>query len=193
MLFNEEDSSILATSTSQNSSPFNGCLFINGNKLSNYIINSCALDNVMPITISHVIGLYLTKTFRCCYSMDAKKVPLIDQVKYFQVALVSHPTKIFNLVILVADISASYDMLLSRSFFKYVEGEIKIDWSYVIIHVGDKKIKLDPKEKAKFIVTKSDNPKAQILYQEMECWNYMMFSNFSTLKEESKSPSDQEI
>ena len=76
----------------------------------------------MVATIYHALGLYLTKSFGHFYSMDAKKVPLIDQVKDSQVALASHPTKILNLIILVAGIFASYGMLLSRSFCKDVEG-----------------------------------------------------------------------
>ena len=73
--------------------------------------------------------------------------------------------------ILVACILTSYDMLLSRSFYRDMGGEIKLNWSYSIIHVGNKNIKLDPKEKDKFTMMKFDDPKAQILYQEMEFGN----------------------
>ena len=40
----------------------------------------------------------------------------------------------------------------------------------------NKKVKLEPEEKEKFIVLKSDDPKAQILYQEIEFDNYMIFT-----------------
>ena len=40
---------------------------------------------------------------------------------------------------------------------------------------------------------KSNDPKAQIIYQEMEHGNYMMFFYFNTLEEESKPSNDQGI
>lgn len=41
--------------------------------------------------------------------------------------------------------------------------------------IGSKNIKLEPEEKEKFMVLKSDDPKAQILYQELEFGNYMLY------------------
>lgn len=55
-------------------------------------------------------------------------------------------------------------------------GEIKLDWSQVVIPVGNKKVKLDPEEKSKCTVLKYDYLKAQILYQDFEFGNYMMFT-----------------
>ena len=112
--------------------------------------------------------------------MDVRQVPLIGQVKDAQVALASHPAKIMKLTILVANIPTSYGMILSRSFCRDMGGEIKLDWSHAIIPIGDKNIKLEPKEKVEFIVLKFDDPKAQILYQEMEYGSYMMFTDFNT-------------
>ena len=56
------------------------------------------------------------------------------------------------------------DFSLAGVFFRDLGGEIKIDWSQEVIPIGNKKVKLELEEKAKFIVLKSDNPKAQILY-----------------------------
>ena len=58
-------------------------------------------------------------------------------------------------------------------------GEIKLDWSQEVIPIGNKKVKLEPEEKEKFMVLKSDDPKAQILYQELEFGNYMIFTKES--------------
>lgn len=74
-------------------------------------------------------------------------------------------------------------MLLSRSFCKDMGGEIKLDWSTATIQVGDKKVKLEPEEKAKFTVLKSGDPRSQILYQEMQFGNYMLFSDSSDVQE----------
>jgi hypothetical protein len=123
--------------------------------------------------------------------MDAKQVPLLGQIKDAQVALASHPEKKLLLTILVADIPANYGLLLSRSFCRDLGGEIKLDWSQAMIPIGNKKVKLEPEEKAKFTVLKSDDPKAQILYQELEFGNYMLFTEESLSEERSESPDER--
>ena len=98
----------------------------------------------MPASIAKALGLPLTKTFGHYYSMDEKQVPLLGQIKDAQVFLVAYPSKRLKLTILVVDIPTSYGILLSRSFFKDMGGEIKLDWPYSTIQVGDKKVKLEP-------------------------------------------------
>ena len=51
-----------------------------------------------------------------------------------------------------------------------------------MIPIGNKKVKLEPKEKEKFTVLKSDDPKAQILYQDLEFGNYMLFTKEDSSK-----------
>lgn len=70
-----------------------------------------------------------------------------------------------KLTILVANIPASYGMLLRRTFCKDLGGEIKMDWSEAIIPLGKQKIKLEPKLKNRYTVFPFDNPKAQIPFQ----------------------------
>ena len=48
--------------------------------------------------------------------------------------------------------------------------------SQAMIPIRNKKVKLEPEEKEKFTVLKSNDPKAQILYQELEFGNYMLFT-----------------
>lgn len=175
-LFNQEDSTILSTSPGQKHDPFYISLYINGCKLRNCIIDSGASDNVMPYFVSKALGLNLTKVRGRCYSMDAKQVPLLGQIKDAQVELTSHLEKKLLLTILVVDILARYGFLLSRIFCQDLGGEIKLDYSQVVIPIGSKKVKLEFEEKEKFVVLKLDDPKAQILYQELEFGNYMFFT-----------------
>lgn len=114
----------------------------------------------MPYSIPKALGLTLTKVHGRCYSMDTKQVPFLGKIKDAQVALASHLEKKLLLTILVADILASYGLLLSRIFCRDLEGEIKLNWSQVVIPIGSKKVKLEPEEIVKFIVLKSDDPKA---------------------------------
>ena len=123
--------------------------------------------------------------------MDSKQVPLLGQIKDAQVALASHPEKKLLLTILLADIPASYGLLLSRSFCQDLGGEIKLDWSQAMIPIGNKKVKLEPEEKEKVTVLKSDDPKAQILYQELEFGNYMLFTEEESGKKINESQDEQ--
>lgn len=157
--------------------PFYVSLFINGFKLNNCIIDSRAFDNIMPSTVAKALGLSLTKTFGKCYSMDSKQIPLLCQIKDAQVSLAVHPNKRVKLTILVVDIPTSYGMLLSRTFCKDLGGEIKMDWSEAIISIGKQKFALQPEPKSKYTVFPSDDPKSQILYQECDFGNYLLFSD----------------
>lgn len=81
----------------------------------------------MPQPIAKALSK-LTKIFGCCYSMDRKQVPLVGQVKDVQTILYACLEKRLKLTILVVDIPASYGMLLSRTFYKDMGWEIKMDW-----------------------------------------------------------------
>jgi hypothetical protein len=192
-LFNQEDSTIFATFPRQKLDPVYISLYINRRKLSNCIIDIGASDNVMPFPIAKALGLTLTKVHGRCYSMDAKKVSLLGKIKDAQVALASHPKKILLLTILVVDIPASYSLLLSRSFCRDLGGKIKLDWSQAIIPIGSKKVKLGPDKKEKFTVLKLDDPKAQILYQELEFGNYMLFTEDTMNEQEIEDKESSSI
>ena len=60
-IFNQKDSTILATSHGKKPEPFYVSLYINGCKLSNCIIDLGASDNVMPYSVAKALGLNLTK------------------------------------------------------------------------------------------------------------------------------------
>lgn len=157
--------------------PFYVSLFVNGHRLNNCIIDFGASDNIMSSIAAKALGLSLTKTFGRCYSMDSKQIPLVGQIKDEQVTLVVHPDKCVKLTILVANILASYGMVLSTTFCKDLGGEIKMDWSQAAIPIGKRQVILQREPKSKFTVFPMDDPEAQILYQERNFGNYMILSN----------------
>ena len=122
--------------------PFYVSLYIDGYKLSNCINDFGASNNHMPSKVAHALGPSLNKPSRKVYSMKVQQVPLVGQLKDAQVALVAHPEKKLKLNILVADIIASYGMLLSRIFCKNLCGEIKMDMSHSLISIRDKRFNL---------------------------------------------------
>ena len=128
----------------------------------------------MPKVVAQALGLDCNPTLGSFYSMDGKQVPLVRQIKDTQAILYACPEKRVRLTILVADIPLSYGVLLNRTFCKDMGGEIKLDWSKAYIPVGKKHVKLEPEPKNKYIMTPSDNPKAQILFQECQFGNYVI-------------------
>lgn len=125
--------------------PFYISLLINGFKLSNYVIDSKAPDNVMPLKVANALDLTLTKTFGHCYSMENKQVPLIGQIKDAQFSFASFHNKKIKMTILVADVPASYGIWLGRKFCKDVGGELHMDVTQAKILVKGVMKKLLPK------------------------------------------------
>jgi len=67
-------------------------------------------------------------------------------------------------------------MLLSYSFCKDLGGGIQMDWSHPLIPVDRKKVCLNPEFITKFIVHKSSDPRADILFIETRLSTYMCTS-----------------
>lgn len=67
-------------------------------------------------------------------------------------------------------------------------GEIQLDWLHVIIPIGNKRVKLESGEKEKYSMMNFDNPKAQILYQELEFKKSIIFSDSPMVEEEPDPP-----
>ena len=51
-----------------------------------------------------------------------------------------------------------------------------MDMSHTLIPIGDKKVKLNPEPKAKYIVLKLDDPRVEISYVDSGHGTYMMIS-----------------
>ena len=60
-----------------------------------------------------------------------------------------------------------------------------------MIPIGNKKVKLEPEEKVKFTFLKLDDPKAHILYQELEFGNYMLFTEDVSSNQKVEEEEDQ--
>ncbi|KAH9298119.1 hypothetical protein KI387_029801, partial [Taxus chinensis] len=71
------------------------------------------------------------------------------------------------MTILVADIPTAYAILLGRGFCKNFGGEINMDWTKAKIPVNGVPCVLYLKAQEKYLVTKSDDPKAQIIFEDV--------------------------
>lgn len=132
--------------------PFYISLVMNGFKLSNRVIDSGALDNVIPSKVGQCLRIKFNQIFGNCYSMENKQVPLVGKVKDAQFAFVYFPKKWIKMTILVSDVLASHRILLGHNFYKDVGGEINMDMSQSNILVKGVMKKLLPERETKHIV-----------------------------------------
>lgn len=137
-------------------------------------LGSSASDNVMPAKVAQALGLTLTKIFGHCYYMENKQVSLIGQIKNAQFAFATYPKKKIKMTILVADVSASYRMLLGRNFFKDVDGKLNMDMTKARIPIKGVVQKLVPERETKYTFVKSNDLHAQILFESVGFGNYYL-------------------
>jgi hypothetical protein len=103
--------------------------------LHNFLMDSGASHNVMPIVVMEEIGLEITKPYQDMYSFDSKKLKCLGLIKYMVVSLAQLPMKSVVMDIVVADIPPNFGILLSITWAKKVGGSLQMDLTYATIPV----------------------------------------------------------
>ncbi len=98
---------------SDNVPPFYVTLNVHEKILHNCMLNSGSSHNLMPKAVMEKLGLEITRPYHDLFSFDAKKVKCIGLIKYLVISLTQLPMKSVMIDIVVADVLASYGMLLS--------------------------------------------------------------------------------
>lgn len=81
------------------------------------------------------------------------------------------------MTVLVADVLASYGLLLGRNFCRDVGGELNMDMIEARIRIKRVVQRLLPEKESKYTVVKSDDKRAQILFKSSGMGNYFMHAN----------------
>ena len=121
--------------------PFYITLNIHGKLLHNCMLDSGASHNLMAKGVMETLGLEITRPYHVLFSFDAKKFKCIGLIKDLVVSLTQLPMKSVMIDIVVADVPASYGMLLSRAWVAKVGGNLQMDMSFATVPVfsGDDK------------------------------------------------------
>ena len=90
--------------------------------LHNYLIDSGASCNVMPLTISKRLGIAPQPTSRVAIQLDKIEVKVISVLKYVHIQLTMKPRIQDIIDIHVVDIPKMHGMLLSREWTKCLRG-----------------------------------------------------------------------
>ena len=104
-------------------------------------------------------------------------MPLKGQIKDAQFSFASILDKKIRINVLVSDVPTSYGMLLGCNFYKDVGGELNMDMTEVRIPVKGVVQKLYPERETKYVVVKSNDPHAQILFESPGMGNYYLHDN----------------
>lgn len=85
--------------------------------------------------------------------------------------------KKIKMIVLVANVSASYGILLGRNFSRDVGGELNMDMIEAHIPVKGETKKLYPEKESQFSVVKSNDQRAQILFESSGVGNYFLHAD----------------
>jgi hypothetical protein len=92
----------------------------------------------MPKEIMDALGLDITKQYKDLYSFDSRRVKWLGLIKDLVISLHQIPEK----SIVVADVSAKFGMLLSRSWSTKLKGTMQMDFSYATIPIFNQQRRL---------------------------------------------------
>lgn len=131
----------------ENITPFFLSVDINGNTLRNYMIDSQASNNVMPIKIMEAMGLTLDTAQGKFYAMDSREVPVVGTIRALPYKLTQYLDKYLVMTILVADIPPHFGMLLSRKWSASMGGNMQCDFSFATFSIDGKDVKIERESK----------------------------------------------
>ncbi len=140
--------------------PFLLSIWIYGRNLHNYLIDSRASYNVMPLSISQMLGAIPQPTSRVVIQLDKIEVKVIDVLKDVRIQLTTDPRIQDIIDIHVINIPKMYGMLLSREWTKCLRGWFSMDFTQLwLAWKGlNNQIKIDAEPKLKAMITEYNAP-----------------------------------
>jgi hypothetical protein len=95
--------------------PFYITLTVHDHLLHNCMLDSGSSHSLMPKVIMENLGLDITRPYQDLYSFDSRKIKCLGMIKYLVVNLSQILVKSILMDVVVVDVPANYDILLSRS------------------------------------------------------------------------------
>jgi hypothetical protein len=129
------------------------------------MLDSGASHNLMPNIIMEKLGLEITRPYQDLYSFDSRKVKCLGMIKDLVVNLAQIPVKSILMDVVVADVPAKYDMLLSRSWGAKLGGSVQLDMTYATIPIfGGQFTRLYKETRLAYTVSDPQNPNNYPVY-----------------------------
>lgn len=99
------------------------------------MIDSGASNNVILVKIMEEIGLKFDRTYRQCYAMDSREVPVIGVIHKVPYKLALFLEKELVMSVTMVDIPPTYGMLLSRQWCASMGGSMQCDLSFSTLSI----------------------------------------------------------
>jgi hypothetical protein len=119
----------------------------------------------MPKIIMEKLGLEITRAYQDLYSFDSRKVKCLGMIKYPVVNMAQIPMKSILMDVVVDEIPAKYEILLSRSRGANLGGSIQLDMAYATIPIlGGQFNRLYRETRMAYTVSDPQNPNNYMVY-----------------------------
>lgn len=145
--------------------PFYVTLVIHDLLLHNFMLDSGASRNLMPLAVMEQLGLQITRPNKDLYSFDYKRAKRLGMVKDLVVSLAQIPKKSLLMDIVVEDIPPRFNMLLYRPWVSKVGGSTKLDLTSATIPTfGGKERRLYKESRFVKTMTPTEGSKNSLVY-----------------------------
>lgn len=167
--------------------PFYISLLIHDFLLHNCMFDSGTSHNLMPLLVMKQLNLQVTKPYRDLYSFDSNKVKCLWVIKDLVMSLAQIPARSLVMDVVVADIPARFEMLLSRSWGAKLGGVLKLDFTYAVISTfGGEERKLYRETRFVKTITKKGASNSPMYSQEEDGFACFMLHDNVELAEDNQ-------
>jgi ribonuclease HI len=148
--------------------------------LHNFLVDSGASSNVMPLSICKKLNATPLKSDKHVIQLDRTQVKVIGELKYVMIRMATHPKFVQVIDIIVVDIPEAYGLLLSRDWSEKLNGYFSTDWAHLWFPLKGhtNMIRIDRERYLKHIITDLDTPNEPSSTEFPVLGNYSCDSDF---------------
>jgi hypothetical protein len=95
--------------------------------IHNFLVDSGASSNVMPLSICKKLNATLVKSDKHVIQLDRTQVKVIGELKDVMIRMATHPKFVQVIDIIMVDIPEAYGMFLSRDWSEKLNGYFSTD------------------------------------------------------------------
>jgi hypothetical protein len=152
--------------------------------LHNYLVDSGASSNIIPLSIFKTLNSIPLKSDKHVIQLDRTQVKVIGELRDVMIRISTHPTFMQLIDIIVVDIPEAYGLLLSRDWSEKIKGYFSTDWAHLCLPLKGYKnmIRIDRYLKHTVIDLETPNELSSIDFHILgnySCDSY--FGNFAPL------------
>jgi hypothetical protein len=128
--------------------------------LHNYLEDSGASSNVMPLSVCKKLNVVPLKSDKHVIQLDMTQFKVIGELKDVMIRISTHPTFVQVIDIIVVNIPEAYGLLLSRDCSKKINRYFSMDWAHLWLPLKGYKnmIRIDRETYLKYMVTDLETP-----------------------------------